>query len=203
MRLPSFHLLFCLFTMAVMTACSNGISLEKHKTEGSLSLTQQQTFNWASNSRFTDTDAVAGHNRDFDVLVRQAVNQVLTDKGYTFTQSAQADFSVDYRINIKEEVVATDAAYSQSENDQNMNYYGPTWKLGSSDGVYQGFEDPEEELIFLQKGRLHIGAFSPEKTLVWHTSAVKLLNSQKTDAERKQVIQQAVQKIMATFPKQQ
>jgi len=196
---------FRLFTIALITlilaACSNGISLTKHDTEGSADLTTLKTYNWAADSEFTGTSEVAGHNRVFDKIIRNTVNQVLQEKGYVLTDSAQADFSIDYRINIQEEVVATDAAYSQSENDQNINQYGPTWKIGGgSDSGYQGLEPPAEELIFLQKGRLHIGAFAPTNSLVWHTSATKLLNSQKTDIERQQTMQQAVTKVMSSFP---
>lgn len=192
-------LLVYLMVVALLGGCTTDLVVTQHETESRVDLAAQKTYNWARDSKLSDVDPVAGHNRVFDQLVRHTINTALTEKGYVLTDSPNADFSIDYRIGVIEEVVASDAAYSQSQNDPAINPYGLTWKLGEN-GRYEGLESPPEELIFLRRGRLHIGAFAPDQSLVWHVSAERLMSSQKTDAEHNQIIREVVEEIIKDFP---
>ena len=71
---------------------------------------------------------------------------------------------------------------------------------GGSGEEYQGFTAPEEELHTLERGHLHIGAFSDPDKLVWHTSADKILDPVHSTADQKLMLQKAVDAIMKSFP---
>ncbi len=193
--------LMALAALLSLGACSS-LEITRHKTEATTDLTSMKTYRWADGEAFDSVEPTGGHNRSYDAVIRDAANQVLQQKGYEET-TGNADFTVDYRIVIKEDVVATDSAYSASQNDEDVNQFGPTWQMGGGDAGYQGLATPEEELIFLQRGTLHIGAFNDNNELVWHSSAEKMLNSQNSDAQRRESIHKAVTRISETFPNKQ
>jgi hypothetical protein len=183
------------------TACSTRIQVTEYPTGHESRLAGFSSYCWADNkhreSAIEKIEPAGGHHNVFDPLIRSTINADLKQKSYSETDCATASFIIDYRIGLHEDVVAVDATFDNSP----VNPYGPRWSIGDDRSVtYEGLAEPDENIITVRHGTMHVAAFSNTNKILWHSSAEKTLNDKDTEETRKASIKKATQKIMASFP---
>lgn len=184
----------------LLSSCSSSIKHSQHKTKNHFDLTTLSNYQWLSSDVLDTISPQGGHNAELNQLIHQSIDSVLDNKGYVISKN-NIEFTLDYRISFHEKVVASDVAYSDSENNNNKNDYGLKWKIGDGEASYQGLNQPDEEKIFLQVGELHVGAFVKDE-LVWHASFEKIINDKHSQAKRTISLQKAITSLAKKFPTQ-
>ena len=171
-------------------ACASPIKTA-FDADPSVNMTSYKTYAWISaDSLIGPTEGVIEGNYISpldDQRIRRQVDSQLQTKGYRPTDRAQADLIVTYGVGSKEKIRVTDSPGRSSY------YYGGygygSWYQGSSVNVQQYTE-----------GTLTIEFFDRKtKDAVWVGWGSKRLSKSN---ERDEVIQEAVQKILAPLPAQ-
>lgn len=183
-----------------LAACSYRIKVDNYPTGQEEKLSALSTYCWSNDGAAANPLAqqspVGGHHRLFDSTIRATVESALAAKGYHNTDCAHADFNIDYRLGLHTDVAAIDSTGKDTLND-----YGPKWKIGDDNSVsYEGLVKPKDQVVTVQHGTLHVGAFTRDNRILWHSSAEKTLNDRDTDEQRRDNIAAAVNKVMAGFP---
>jgi len=202
MTTQKYRRLFVLLTLLLTTAgCSTRIKITEYPTPFEDKLAAFSTYCWADHigkpGALEKLEPTGGHHVVFDQGIRETINNLLNQKGYRMTDCSSPDFIIDYRMGLHQDVAAVDATTDSSP----AHTYGPRWSIGDDQSInYEGLKKPEENIITVNHGTLHIAAFSNDNTVLWHSSAEKTLNDQDSDEARKNHIQKAVQEIMDEFP---
>lgn len=200
MKMPSFisYTFFCCVPL-LLAGCASSIQVTHYPTPQEDRLPTFKNYCWATGKAadaITSLAPTSGHNQFFDPTIRASMNEILKEKGYASGPCTTADFMIDYRMGIHEDVAAADTSIEDSLHD-----YGAKWSFGKQDDIqYEGISPPEEILITVQHGTLHIAAFTVNGELLWHSEAEKVLNERSTDAERLQTVRNATDKVMQYFP---
>jgi len=193
-----------ILTSLLLGSCVSSIEVTHHPVLQEKLIPAMQTYCWAEESSIGTMSSISptgGHHSQFDASVRTRVNAALADKGYRPSLCETADFMIDYRIGIHTDIASADAASTGVGAEDSIHDYGAKWTFGKQADIhYEGLAQPEETLITVQHGTLHIAAFSTVTGVLWHSSAEKLLNELDSDAERLKTIQVAAEKTMKYFP---
>lgn len=181
-------------------ACASRIQTFEDPSGQENHLATLPTYRWAEGTDQATMESLAptsAHHRYFGEAVRASVHESLEAKGYRPATACQgADFLIDYRIGIHQEVAVADVSGEDPLHD-----YGVKWTLGKQADVhYEGLSQPLEIPISVQHGTLHIAAFSRDGKLFWHSSAKKVLSERDTDKAKLKMMRQATEKVMAGFP---
>jgi len=192
---------FTLGFLLLVTACSTRTQITEYPTHHEEKLAAFTLYCWADDSdKETALEKVvptSGHHTVFDQSIRDAINKDLVEKGYQQTNCSSADFVIDYRMGLHEDVAVVDA----TSRDSNINPYGPRWRIGDDNNInYEGLTEPKEDIITVRHGTIHIAAFTSDNKILWHISAEKNLREQDDDETRKANIKTAVHSMMANFP---
>jgi len=186
-------------TLSLLAACSTGIQVFEYSTGNEAGLPAMAQYCWAGDGAETlmkTIETAGGHHPFFDSTVRAAINDTLTAKGYRQSSCREADFLIDYRMGLHEDIAANDASTEDTLHD-----YGLKWRIGNDASLeYQGLSRPDEVIITVRHGTLHIAAFKPDGQLLWHGSAEKTLNERDTDDQRLATVHEAAQKVLDRFP---
>jgi len=202
--MSSYSLRYSLLCAMLFTAaCSTRIQVTEYPTNQETRLASFANYCWAERngkeSALEKIDPTGGHHSVFDHGVIQAIDEDLRHKGYQQTSCAKANFIIDYRMGLHQDVAAVDA--SSEAEDSSMNPYGPRWSIGDDNSVtYEGLKKPRENIIVVRHGTIHIAAFSSANEILWHSSAEKTLNDQDTDETRKANLEKAIDEMMENFP---
>jgi len=200
------RLIVTLSSLLLLGACVSSIEVTHHPISQETRIPELKTYCWAEeNSQGTmgSISPTGGHHSFFDATVRHGINEALADKGYRPSPCETADFMIDYRIGIHTDIASADAASTDVGAEDSIHDYGAKWTFGKQADIhYEGLAQPEETLITVQHGTLHIAAFSTATGVLWHSSAEKLLNELDSDTERLKTIKKAVEKTMKYFPSQ-
>jgi len=200
MKIPAYlRSLFVFTSLLFLGGCVSSLHVTHHPVPQATQVPGFQTYCWAQGKAQQAISCVAptgGHHSFFDTTIRAQVNESLEAKGYRDSPCETADFFIDYRLGVHEEVTAADKGTEDSLHD-----YGARWTFGKQANVqYEGLAKPEEKFITVQHGTLHIAAFSPTEELLWHGEAHKVLSERDTDAIRLKTIRKATHKVMTYFP---
>jgi len=184
-----------------ISACSTRIQITRYATPFEDKLASFSTYCWADHigkaGALEKLEPASGHHIVFDQGIRETINGLLNQKGYRMADCSSADFIIDYRMGMHQDVAAVDAATDRSP----ANTFGPRWSIGDDQSInYEGLKKPKENIITVNHGTLHVAAFANDNTVLWHSSAEKTLNDQDSDEARKNHIKEAVQEIMDEFP---
>jgi hypothetical protein len=194
-----FRHLFTLGGILLLGGCASGIQVTHHPLAAESNLPGMHTYCWAIGKAEDAMECLApaaGHNKFFDPTVRASINEALEAKGYIPGDCATADFMIDYRMGIHEDVAAVDVSAEDPLHD-----YGARWSFGKQADIhYEGLTQPEETLITVQHGALHIAAFTPAGELLWHSESHKVLSERETDSNRLKTIRKASDGAMKYFP---
>jgi hypothetical protein len=168
--------------MAWLGGCGSSITVN-HDYDTTADFSRYSTFDWASRaSSQANLDATGAADGLLDKRIRNAVNQILPDRGLTQDENSP-DLLVAYHVGVQDKVQVTDWGYS----------YGRSyWGMGTRDiDVYQ-----------YQQGTLIIDLVDNQtKTLVWRGSGTKTIESSSRSPEQVQkTINDAVGKILSQYP---
>lgn len=206
MKMPAkkFRLMVTLGSPLLLGACVSSIEVTHYPIPQETRVPGLKTYCWAEENNQGAMGSISptgGHHSFFDATVRSRINTALADKGYRSSPCETADFMIDYRMGIHTDIASADAASTDVGAEDSIHDYGAKWTFGKQADIhYEGLAQPEETLITVQHGTLHIAAFSTKSGVLWHSSAEKLLNELDSDAERLETIQKAVEKTMKYFP---
>lgn len=189
------------FILLHITACSTRVLVTEYPTDRESQLAGFSTYCWVDEANregvLEKIEPTGGHHNVFDPIIRMTINSDLSEKGYTQSDCSTANFQIDYRMGLHEDVAAVDATFDSSP----VNPYGPRWSIGDDREVtYEGLAKPDEYIITVRHGTLHIAAFTTTNKILWHSSAEKTLNEKESIEMRKAGIKTAVQKVMTGFP---
>lgn len=189
--------------LLMLSACSSRVQVTEHPTGRESTISTFSSYCWAEdNNEESALEKVAptgGHHQVFDSAIREVIDNSLAQKHYRKGACAHAEFIVDYRVGLHEDVAVVDATVT--DDTDSANPYGPQWRIGDDSSVtYEGIAEPEEEIITVRHGTVHVAAFSSNNRLLWHRSGEKLLNEQTSEAERESSLRQSIAEIMDSFP---
>jgi hypothetical protein len=183
----------------MLSGCVSSLQVTHHPLPQESRIPAFETYCWAQGQNQEAIACVAptgGHHNFFDTTIRAEINESLETQGYRTSPCETADFFIDYRLGVHEEITAVDKSAEDSLHD-----YGARWTFGKQADIhYEGLAKPEETFIAVQHGTLHIAAFSPAEELLWHSEAHKVLSERDTDATRLKTIRDATDKAMSYFP---
>lgn len=152
----------CFFLLG---SCASSLHVTHHPIPLESQIPAFQTYCWAQGQAQEAIACVAptgGHHGFFDTTIRAEINESLETQGYRSSPCETADFFIDYRLGVHEEIAAVDKSAEDSLHD-----YGARWTFGKqADIQYEGLAKPEETFITVQHGTLHIAAFSDRKSVV-------------------------------------
>ena len=192
--------------LLLLGACASDIKVTHHSLENEKQLARLDSYCWAINKADEAMEALApggGRNALFDPSVRASINESLEEKGYRLVACKDAAFMVDYRMAIHSDVAASDASVENSPQSS-IHDYGFKWKINEqADLEYKGLSQPEDILITVQHGTLHIAAFTPVGQLLWHGSAEKVLSERESERDRLKSVRRATEGTMEHFPKRE
>lgn len=198
---------------AFVAACSTRTQVISYPEHYDASIAHMQRYCWADDRMLGEkdhhgnpiekTDPTGGHPVHLDSMVHAEIDARLQKKNYLKTACDQADFHIDYRMNIHEDVVAADI-YNSDPEHPTANPHQFKWKIGDRGTTsYEGLSGPEEQIITVRHGTIHIGAFLANHRLAWHSSAEKKLDDRDSDETRQQHVKHAIRKVMEGFPEYQ
>lgn len=190
--------LFIGVLLTLLTACTSSgrTVIDEHSTEASANFSELKTYSWDFKG-LGRLQPDGSHNAEFDRVVCDHIDKILDEKGYKRVAAGNADFTLDYRITVKqEEAVETNANTGSEAND-----YGLRWTFDKDESpTFKGLQAPKSETVIYQSGTLHLAAFNKQGQTIWHSSASRILKDRANEAERRAALRVAVNKIMRTFP---
>jgi hypothetical protein len=154
----------------------------------SAAFTQDVTYNFMPGTKFYKyhtykwmmIEGSAHPNQILDAEIRQSVDSQLTAKGFTRTDSDNADLIVGYQIAVDQE--------------KEWNGYGMSGILR-----WDGIATASSSTIKI--GTLVLDLYDPAaKQLVWTARATKTLDPSKNQAKNQKNLDKALAKLLHTFP---
>jgi len=165
-------------TAALLSACS-GISTSTD-FDPSVSFASYSTYGWL------DTEGDVSDNI-LDSRIKGAVDQALAAKGLRKVDGA-ADLAIGYQVTTAER-----RSYNTVNTGWGGGYYWGGWGMGM--GTSTTYENTWQE------GTLVLGMFdSGSKNMVWTGSATGTIDPSNSPEERQELIQNAVNKMLTSFP---
>lgn len=189
-----------IISFTALTACSLGTKIQSFGGAQSFSPNAHSIYAWDHDALEQMRNSTGGELPEFAHILRAHVNEVMAQKGYLLGTPEQADFFMDYSIEVEEEVAA-ESEYSDSENQQQTNPFGLKWIFGRSEKPkFEGLRPPTDIMTYYQKGTLHLAAISPDQRLLWHSSATKILKDNANEAQRRMALRRAADRMLTKFP---
>ena len=138
----------------------------------------------------------------FDLVIQQAVDDVLKEKGY---QEVSEDTGSAMILSVQltvQEAVESYPAVNTTDVANEATLYGLQWRLPAGNSQVKLARMPsEEQVTTLVEGTLHIGAFNPEKFPMWHVMGHRILERDHHSPEKHiATLQRTVRAIMSRFP---
>jgi hypothetical protein len=167
--------LACLLTL-LLAACSTILVETDH--DSSVDFSRFRTWAW--------DPATAHEPAAMDALVRPAVERELAAKGLGRVDTDTPDLHVEYSL-------AVEGRHVQTRSEQSYAYSRGTyggWGRGATEREWK-YEEGSLTLL------LSDGATG---RVVWRGTAREVVDPQRTDAERKAVVDEAVGKLLRDFP---
>jgi hypothetical protein len=175
------------------------MKIEKYSTDVSADFHQLKTYRWDFMA-MGKSQPEGGHLAEFDRVLCEHVDKHLAQMGYTRAEKGPTDFTLDYRVVMKQEQSADDAATTNTRNEEN-NPFGWRWSINDTGSpTYQGLKAPKSETQIYRTGTLHLAAVDNQGHIIWHRSATRILNEHGNEAERRAGLRIAVNKLMESFP---
>ena len=175
----SIKLFFLLFLLAAVVGCSTVYDVQTDydtKTD----FTNLRTYNWLPVPDKADIDSL-------DVIrVQKAVNAEMQAKGLRLT-SDNPDFLIAEHLGKKDKVSVRNWGYDYGPY---AGYWGGAWGPSGGVSTYQ-FEEGSLILDFVD---------AQTKKMIWRGSAKAEVNDARTPEKRDELITEAVQKILKSFP---
>ncbi|GLS83643.1 DUF4136 domain-containing protein [Paraferrimonas haliotis] len=173
----------------VLAACSTVTTEFDYNPE--VDFSQYKTYAWVDNSS-EDEQADAYHMEGLtDQRIRRAVDEQLSAKGFTKVAVEDADLMVNYLTKL-EKKVNVDTFHS---NYGYHPFYDPFW------GYHGGPSRTETRVREYQQGTLILDLIDNESDkLVWRGALADTVKQKSTPAERETAINEAVTKILQSYP---
>jgi hypothetical protein len=186
-----------------ISACSTKVQVTVYPTQLETTLATFSSYCWAEDdpreAALAKIEPAGGHYNLFDSSIREVIDADLGRKHYQKTACASADFIIDYRMGLHEDVAVVDETVT--DDTHTANPYGVQWRIDDDRSMtYKGLAKPNENVITVRRGTIHIAAFSNSNKLLWHSSGEKILNDQATEEERRASLKKGIAEIMEEFP---
>jgi hypothetical protein len=199
--LKFFNALLISLLLGALAACttSGNTTIDTYSPEASADFGQLKTYRWDF-SAMGKVQPDGSHMPEFDRVVCDHIDKHLAELGYTRVTNGHADFTLDYRITIKqEEAAASNIVPADSKSE--ANDYGLRWTFDRGESPsFKGLQAPKDQTVIYRNGTLHLAAFDNQGHIIWHSSATRILNDHANEAARRAALRIAVNKIMDTFP---
>jgi hypothetical protein len=180
---------FAVIVILVLAGCSSMEITSDYDAELAPSFPAYRTYAWLKQEANFVED---GKHVRADLAakrIRTAINVTLAEKGYEQLSSGSADFLVGYHV----------ALHGKIETSNINNYYGYGW--GHWHGSGGGVVHSESYTREFTEGALVIDIVDGAKNeLAWRGSARAEVKRQENPEKSQQRIDEAVRKILATFP---
>lgn len=160
----------------ILFACSSVLAQDvRYNFAPGTSFAKYHTYKWVTISGAQYPDQI------LDQQIKDAINSQLAAKGFTMTDSDNADLDVAYQASVAQE--------------QQWNAYGMGggWRMGGGMATMTA--------TTLHVGTLGFDVYDPaSKQLIWRGSATKTLNPSKDPAKNQKNLDKAVAKLLQNFP---
>ncbi len=186
--------LITITSLLVFTGCATVTSHSDWDTSANFSALQ--TYSWVPGQQPLTGDARIDNNTLLDQRVRQAVNTVLTSKGYIKTDT-NPDFWVSYSAAIEAKIDAvTMPSYGYA-----TPYVGP---YGEARYDYSGmWSGSTTSVMQYDEGSLILDvADAKTRRLIWRGTVSDVVDPSRSPEKKQQIIEQAISKAFSEFPPQ-
>lgn len=185
----------------IITSCAYAPHVEEVRIDDAASPAAFATYRW-------DLEVLreATPQERIDVsyqrVLQMAMDRVLSGLGYVRADDDERAMIVAYQLTINEAVAAYRSNASTTVMDESLQY-GLRWRLPRGEQpVRLERLSPDNLVNYFAQGTLHIGAFAPDKSPLWHAMAHEVLNRSHTAAEHYEFLQRTVERTMKRFPRQ-
>jgi hypothetical protein len=168
---------FAVMVGVILIACGTVLAQDvTYNSASGTDFSKFKTYKWVKIEGADTPDQI------LDQQIRQSIDSQLAAKGFTKSDSDNADLYVGYQISITQE--------------KQWNAYGtggPGWRMGGGMGTATSST--------IQIGTLGFDVYDQAgKQLVWRGSATKTLNPPKDPDKRQKNLDKAVAKLLKNFP---
>jgi len=179
---------------ALLFGCASGVSIDSDHKAG-VNFSDLKTYRWHDKS--SETKDYHG-NDILDGRIHTAVDKELQAKGFSMTDGASADFSINYSVTTQEKTdIRSYDTYSGMSPGFAMGYGHAGYRYGYSIGYSSA---PEVRTVHYEEGTFVIDVVDGNDKLVWRGSAEGRLKKNLTVEEKRQQIKDVVAKILVNFP---
>jgi len=139
----------------------------------------------------------------YTTVIQQTMDHSMQSLGYTRADDDESALILAFQLTI-DDVVEGHRGIQASRPIDDKVEYGLQWRLpkGASP-VKLGFLSSPDEVIYFSEGTLHVGAFAPDKSPLWHVMGHEIFDSSHPLQEHQVVLQKTVREIMQKFPSRQ
>lgn len=161
---------------------------------------QLATYQWDA-SALSQAQTQGYRLNDMEQTITDHVDSLMSAKGYQRVAS-NADFRLDYRVQIEEKTTAKEDKTSHSENDQAANEFGLRWRFDEkiTNSKVEGLGKQQESLITYENGTLHVAAVDQAGHVLWHAKSTRTLNSRGNEAERRAQLRIGLDQALKSLP---
>jgi len=169
--------------------------------DSSADFSKLKTYQWASEGPSKTGDSRIDGNTLLQNRIKNAVDADLTLKGFKKATMGTPDFLLNYHVSAKDKT--------------DVQSFGPTYYGGSYYGNHYGYAGGRHDFAgsypmhgssgvttyHYTEGTLLIDIIDPStKHLIWRGTGTKIVNPDASSEQKRQTVNDAVQKILTTFP---
>lgn len=195
------HKGFLVGALISLSACVAGLHVKEVEIANAASPATFTTYRWAL-SLMREATVEEHTETRYSEMIQSAMDRVLRHHGYRRADDDAEAMIVAFQITVKDSVETHESMTVTDPLDETLNY-GLRWRLSAGDKPLRLERmSPAEEIRYLEEGTLHIGAFAPDQSPLWHAMGHKIVNRSHMEDEHRAVLEKSVARILARFPPQ-
>lgn len=184
--------------LILVSGCSPGIHVRQVDVNARQSPLDYATYRWVP-TLLQEGAAEEIPDVQYSRAIRAEIDRALAHSGYLKVDDDESAMIVDFQLTVKKSE-AYESLANKDQLDETLRY-GLRWRLPTGDKPLRIERmTPEEEILYLEEGTLHIAVFSPDRMPLWHSMGHKLLDPSHTLEEHQVVLEESVAKMLARFP---
>ncbi len=198
-------LVLSIISIWFLSSCSTVEVSQNYETQ--INFQQFKTYRWKTSAISQIADVKM---RQIDQALRLSIEEEMQLLGYQLTTNKTADLVLDYQLDLTEKSQEIDVNESKTayvddarvvSGDGNVAY-GPKWTWSRGERPkYQGWEGPQTQYIYYESGSINVLMYeSHSKQLVWHGSAIKLIDFRASSKRMKARTADGIKKLFSNFP---
>ena len=185
---------------SLVAGCSSGVTYNSDFREG-VDFGKLKTFRWHDTNQYNDSSKDYLANDITDSRIREEVNTLLQQKGFSYSESGEVDFLVNYSITTEERM--------DVRTYNNYAGYAPGWGFDGyyhdgfySSGVGYGMAvSTDTRTTYYTQGTFILDVILPaEDQLAWRGSAEGRLSKKSTAEQNAAAVKEVVAGVLGEFP---